>query len=156
MPRQILPVYSLLRQEDGLVHTINLGIQAEAGIIVVDTMEPIDGICIYFFVSRFVPAFCDFTGIPALGIIDRRRQVEILEKGKRGTDRNFMLHTVFPVLYQVRLKKQIIFSLDTILQMSCITNRNFLIPTFFTHRLFPLKRINITERNCQIGQSNSN
>ena len=149
-------LYLLFRKEYRIIHTVYLRIDTQAGIVVIHTMKTVNRIGSYFPAASSgirVPVFHDLARIPAFGIADRRRYIEVLEQCESGTDRNLMLHTVFPVLYQIGFKQQVVLGLDTVGQTPRIPDGNLLIPFFFTRRFLTLKRIKRGQGDIQVGQS---
>ena len=60
------------------------------------------------------PVFHNFTRIPTFCIADRGCDIEVFEQSKSSANRNFMLHPIFPVFYQIRFEQQVIFGFDTV------------------------------------------
>ena len=66
-----------------------------------------------------------------------------------------MLHTIIPFTDSL-LQNQIILCIDTIGQMSCILERNLLIPSFVSGSILTFERIDTIQRNIQVRQRNIN
>ena len=99
-----------------------------------------------------VVCFFHLIGVPTFGIIERRRDIQILEQRESSTHRNLVLHGIPPILHQARLEQFVFFRIDTITQVTVVTHGNLLIPTFFSDRILPLEREDTTHRNCNIRQ----
>ena len=75
--------------------------------------------------------------VPIFGIVERRRDVQVFERGKGRTYRDAVLHAVRPVFYQVGFKEEILFGVDAISEITRIGHGDLLIPTLFPHGVFP-------------------
>ena len=59
----------LLWEEHWLVHTINLGIDTQADVVVIDAIEAVGRIT-HHLVSIGIPILRNLTGVPALSVVD--------------------------------------------------------------------------------------
>ena len=116
-------LYLLLLHKKRFIHTIQFRTQTNAGRIVGYPIETINSIIqvrvqlMFFHIIRLI----HFTGIPAFCIVDRRRNLQILEQCKSSTDRNIMIHRIFPSA-DTGLEQTVVLSTDTVRQTSCITD----------------------------------
>ena len=86
---------------------------------VIDIVETCYGI-VYLFLVGLIPRLFHLFEIHTVDKVERRRYIQIIEERKVSLDGDGMLHTVRPVLAQLRLQDHILLSLDLILEQSCI------------------------------------
>ena len=120
------------------------------------TVETISRIPVYHLLLLHIVCFFHFIGVPTFGIVERGRDIQILEQRESRTHRNLVLHGIPPVLHQARLEQFVFFRIDTVTQVTVVTHGNLFIPTFFADRTFPLEREDTAHRNRNIGQSQRN
>ena len=137
-----------------LVETIELGVHLHAQVIIVHTVESVDGIAMDVSDGIRIVALLDFLHIPAFGIVERRHHIEILEECESGTHRDAMLEPVSP-LTQPRLQKQVILRTDGVGYASCILQGDLFVPAFFTRRLLALERIESVQGDVQVRERNT-
>ena len=149
----VTDLYLFLLHEKRLVHTIQFRTQTDTGRIVGHPIETINSIIQIRVQLMFFHIIClvHLTGIPPLCIVDRRRNLQILEQRESSTDRNIMIHRIFPSA-DSGLEQTVIFCSDTVCQTSRITDGNLFIPTLGSGSLLTLEREKTAQRNIKVGE----
>ena len=83
----------------------------------------------------------DLAGVHAVGEVEGGVDVEVVEQGEVGIDRNVVLETVSPVFDEVRLEQFVLFCLDRVGEAACVAYGNLLVPALVANDMLALERI---------------
>ena len=142
-------LYLVAEHAPRLEEPVKFGVHLHTHVIVVHTVEPVDGIPMDVSDGIRIIALLDFPHIPPFGIVERRHHIEILEKREGGTHRNVMLESVVPFM-QTLLQNQVVLRADGVRHTARILKGNLFIPAFFSCRLLALERIDTVQGNVQV------
>ena len=124
--------------------------------IVVDPVESVGGVLRYDPSQLLVILLRDLVGVPTLLVADRWRDVQILEEGEGGTDRNGVLHGIAPVPDQVGLEQEVLLRADAVGQCTGIAHRHLFVPTLLADPLFPFEGIDTAHGDGHVGEGDRN
>ena len=79
------------------IKTVQFSIDTDTHIIIVDTVKTIDRIRRHQIIFLLTIIFVNLPCIPTGSIIETRYNIYILEQLESSTDRNIMLHSIFPI-----------------------------------------------------------
>ena len=118
---------------------------------VIDIVQAINRVG-HFLLRAFVPRAHDFRGVHAVGEVERGVDVQVVEQRERAADGDLVLHSVAPVLDEVRLEQLVFLRGDGVGEMSRVTHRNFLVPPFFSHHFLAFEGVEARNRDVQVWQ----
>ena len=133
----------------GFVESVEFGIGRKAEVVVIHTVESVDGV-VDDLVEVCIVALHDFLCVPSLGVVELWRDVDVVEQVESGTDRYGMFHTVSPVLCQTGFHDFVLFGGDAVADISCISDRYLLVPLFLSSQFFLLERVELCERYTHV------
>ena len=102
--------------------------------------------------SCHVPRAHHFVGIHPVGERERRIQTDELQHCETSAHWNTVLHTVAPILDEVRPKEPILLRRNRVTQLSRIAQCNLLVPPFFPRSMPTFKGIEPGDGDVKVGQ----
>ena len=124
----------------GLVESVELGVGREGEVVVEHTIEAVDGVA-HHLVGSLIPSLHDLVGVPTLGVVEHRGDVDVFQDVEGCRDGDVVLHAILPVFHEGGMKQFVLFGGDGIGECSRIFHADFLIPAFFTHCHLAFERI---------------
>ena len=131
--------------------SVELGGCAHAHRPVVDVVKSVCSVALHG-LRLLVPALLYAVGVHAVGEVDRRVDVNHIEEREVGVDRYVVLHTVAPVLYQVRLHEQVFLRGDAVAQTSGVAHGYLLIPALLACHALALEGVEAAYGDIEVGE----
>ena len=135
-----------------LVGTVYLRRCTHRHAVIIQAVESPCRIAVDHLLRHRVPLFVYLLEIPALLIIERRIDIEILEQVERGLHRNLVVDAVSHRFEHLLRKKIFLFHVHGITQRTGILQRYFLIPTLLAHRILALERVDARDTQHDIRE----
>ena len=120
--------------------------------VIIQAVESPCRIAVDHLLRHRVPLFVYLLEIPALLIIERRIDIEILEQVERGLHRNLVVDAVSHRFEHLLRKQIFLFHVHGITQRTGILQRYFLIPTLLAHRILALERVDARDTQHDIRE----
>ena len=145
--------HNLIAEEfgQGFVETIERCVHRDAYVPVVEVVEAIGRIA-HFALGLLVPTALHPAGIHDVAEGEVGRDVDILEQLERGIDGHAVLHTVAPVLHEVRLEELVLLRGDAVGELARVGERYLLVPSLLAHLTLAAEGVHTLERDGHVGQ----
>ena len=105
--------YLAVRSEE----SVELGRRTDRHVIVVHVVESVYRVA-RLFLCGLVPRAHDLVRVHAVLEVERGRDVDIVEQCEVAANRNRVVPTVTPVLYEVRLEESVLLGVDAVRNLS--------------------------------------
>ena len=135
-----------------LIHAVERRRGAHRGGVVVEPVESVFGIEVAHFVGHGTPFALLLLEIPLLGIVERRRDVDVVEEVERGRDGYRVLDAVAHVFERLLGEDLRFGGGHRVGHLTRVLHRNLLVPPCLALRLAPFEGVEARDVEDDVGQ----
>ena len=140
------------QERQGLEEAIQGGRRGDRATEIVDAVEVIRRIARHHPLLLRIVFLRDLARVPALVIVELRRDVDEVEELEGRADGDPVLGAAPPIFHEVRLEELVFLRRDAVGEGTGIAHGDLLVPSLVAHPLFPLEGEDLGHRHGEVGE----